>query len=137
MNLCSDKDITFLWFLKISIHFKVANSNILTVFHFSKFLWLKKEQGMKFQKCYMGCTFLGRKTKQHLVNKCDLKFSKDFAWSSAASAQRKHSLHGTAVSKTQMLGQNLPFLVQFFCLLSLLSLSALCRAAVALKTMSF
>ena len=41
---------------------------------------------MKFQKCYMGCTFLGRKRKQYLVNKCDLKFSKDFAWSSAGRA---------------------------------------------------
>ena len=94
---------------------------------------------MKLQKCYIGCTFLGRKTNQNLVNKCDdLIFSKDFAWNSAAaSAQRKHSLHGTVVSKTQMLGQTLPFLVQFYCLLSLLSLSALCRAAVALKTMSF
>ena len=42
---------------------------------------------MKLQKCYMGCTFLDRKTNQNLVNKCDdLIFSKDFAWNSAGRA---------------------------------------------------
>ena len=62
-----------------------ANSNILTIFHFRKFLWLK--ENMKLQKCYMGCTFLDRKTNQNLVNKCDdLIFSKDFAWNSAGRA---------------------------------------------------
>ena len=33
-----------------------------------------------------GVQFYWQKKKHHLVNKCDLKYSKDFAWSSAGRA---------------------------------------------------